>query len=179
MAEYIKLPDSSFVHKVWLARLAKDHLVSLYNMGSPTSKRCYRYSFVHFSFAKFLLAVPNAVMLDVRSVYSLVKDVADWFTLGILLGLQYASLEHIERNHPGDTTRRKQAMIAAWLEGNPHATWRQLADALKEMNQQFIAHNLEEANKTDRVAGTSPGLWCYHNNYYPYVHAYKCCTHYY
>ena len=57
---------------------------------------------------------------------------ADWFNLGVALGLSYDTLRAIESNHRGDARRCMTEMVIAWLQrkDNSQPSWRSLASTL-------------------------------------------------
>ena len=68
--------------------------------------------------------------LNVSNASKAVIDCPHWYQLGILLNVDYNTLEEISKKKLRD---RKAAVLDAWLKGNVNASWRQLADALKRM----------------------------------------------
>ena len=55
---------------------------------------------------------------------------ADWFQLGVQLGIKAAKLREIEKDHPGDVQRCKTEVLDWWLQNTPSVSWEKLADAL-------------------------------------------------
>ena len=57
---------------------------------------------------------------------------AEWFKLGVALGLSYDTLKTIESNHRGDAHRCQTEMVIAWLQlkDNSQPSWQSLASAL-------------------------------------------------
>ena len=57
---------------------------------------------------------------------------AEWFNLGVALGLSYGTLRAIECNHPIDARRCQTEMVIAWLQmkDNSQPSWQSLASAL-------------------------------------------------
>ena len=72
--------------------------------------------------------------LTFSSAYRAVLHCHDWHKLGILLNVDYKTLEEISSSKREEPSACKAAMLDAWLKGNPNASWRQLADALKDMD---------------------------------------------
>ena len=56
---------------------------------------------------------------------------AEWFKLGVVLGLSYDTLKIIEHNYR-DAHRCQMEMVIAWLrtKDNSHPSWQSLASAL-------------------------------------------------
>ena len=69
---------------------------------------------------------------------------ADWFKLGVALGLSYDTLKTIESNYRGDAHRCQTEMVIAWLrmKDNPQPSWQALASALssRSINRIEIAN---------------------------------------
>ena len=57
---------------------------------------------------------------------------ADWFHLGLSLGLEHSTLEKIEKKNHGDIDRCMTDMLAAWLQGQDKSapSWRALVAGL-------------------------------------------------
>ena len=81
--------------------------------------------------------------LTFSSAYRAVLHCTHWEELGILLNVDYNTLKEISLNREGPSAC-KAAMLKAWLKGNANASWRQLADALKDMGEILLVHELEE-----------------------------------
>ena len=70
---------------------------------------------------------------DTRSLRIVLNSIstiaADWFNLGLALGLSYDILKTIECNY--QTAQRCQIeTITAWLQSSLHSSWQRLASAL-------------------------------------------------
>jgi len=58
--------------------------------------------------------------------------VADWFPLGVQLGIRPAKLREIETDHPGDVWRRKFELLDWWHRNGQEVSWNALAHALEK-----------------------------------------------
>ena len=73
---------------------------------------------------------------DERSLGTILDSIstltADWFNLGVALGLSYGTLKEIESNHQGDARRCLTEMVIAWLQmkDNAQPSWQALVSAL-------------------------------------------------
>ena len=84
-------------------------------------------------------------LVDIRKF---LKNVVDWHSLGLELGLLYPTLEQIEEEQRGSIARCKTKMLAAWLQqqdcvsrkGIP--SWAVLKTALEEMGEHQIASEI-------------------------------------
>ena len=67
-----------------------------------------------------------------------------WYQFGILLKLDFKKLNDIHRR-PDDSTYNTLKMFQLWLNTNPHATRRQIIDALRKevIEENTIAHEYE------------------------------------
>ena len=85
---------------------------------------------------------------DLASVKRTLKNLVDWQSLGLELGLLYTSLEIIEREQLGNITACKTKMLAAWLQQqdnvskNGAPSWAVLKVALEEMGEGQLASDL-------------------------------------
>ena len=64
-------------------------------------------------------------------LYSVSAVAADWFNLGVALGLSYDTLKTIESDYPRDAPRCLTEMINAWLRNSSQPTWQGLVLALE------------------------------------------------
>ena len=68
--------------------------------------------------------------------------------MGLRLGVDYAELKKIERNHKfAGVERCKAEMIAFWQDNSGGATLRKLVSALVEIGHQRLAKELQEKYK--------------------------------
>ena len=80
--------------------------------------------------------------LTLKKLLKALADVSDWRTLGINLEVNYATLNKIERDYPKSVHQMSQ-MLYTWLSANTGATWEHIVTALREMNLNNIAKNIE------------------------------------
>ena len=91
----------------------------------------YTYSSVHVVYY-VLLYYPS----DKHSLKTILDSIstltAEWFNLGVALGLSYDTLRHIESNYQGHAHRCQTEMVIVWLQktDNVHRSWRSLVSAL-------------------------------------------------
>ena len=57
---------------------------------------------------------------------------ADWFPLGVQLGIRPAKLREIEMDHPGDVWRCKFELLDWWHRNAQEVSWNALAHALEK-----------------------------------------------
>ena len=75
---------------------------------------------------------------------------SDWESLGLLLGLESATLEAIGVKNLGKEQACKRKMLEHWLDGKDQVTefggptWQQLADCLKQLKEDSLAQDIDE-----------------------------------
>ena len=73
---------------------------------------------------------------DERSLRTILDSIstltAEWFNLGVALGLSYGTLREIDSNHRGEAHRCLTEMVGAWLKmkDNSQPSWQSLVSAL-------------------------------------------------
>ena len=76
---------------------------------------------------------------------------AKWFEFGLNLGLLYPTLEAIDANHRGNTSRCLMECLSKWLskadENVYPPTWQKLASALRKLEAKAVAENIEKTSK--------------------------------
>ena len=78
--------------------------------------------------------------LELKDVVIAVKDVTEWYDLGLQLGLPDATLASIAR-HP-DVAGHQRMMLSTWLQFDTGASWEKLAAALAVIGKNVIAENV-------------------------------------
>ena len=79
---------------------------------------------------------------------------ANWYELGLRLGLLKSTLDVIEKNHPHDVNRCMTECISQWLSRADNVNSRgganldSLSDALRSMNETAVAEKLSESTIT-------------------------------
>ena len=72
-----------------------------------------------------------------------VSDVAEWFDLGLQLGLPSATLRLIAADpNIKDIKSQRLAMLSEWLEYDTAASWEKLAAALATIGENVVAANV-------------------------------------
>ena len=76
-----------------------------------------------------------------------------WFKFGLNLGLLYPTLEAIDANHRGNTSRCLMECLSKWLrkaDKNLYPpTWQTLASALRKLDAHAVAENIEKISKVN------------------------------
>ena len=88
--------------------------------------------FNHNNYDYYLLIGPNHTAF-LKQVLKDIKEVTGWYSLGIQLEIGTSYLDHIEKNHSGDTERCKIEVIKLWLRNDQEPTMKKLAQAVEDM----------------------------------------------
>ena len=72
--------------------------------------------------------------------------VAKWQTLGTYLGMAPCEITEIEQDHPGDTARRRTAMLDKWLKKQENPSWMSVIEALEKMSELSLARHLRDVS---------------------------------
>ena len=73
------------------------------------------------------------------------KNLTDWQSLGLALGLLYPTLKKIDEDQRGKTDKCVMEMIAAWLEKKDNVTnpsWLVLQAALRKIDENELADKI-------------------------------------
>ena len=81
--------------------------------------------------------------LDVPKLFSALRDISDWYQLGIILGILPAKLRKIEENYRGND-RRKTETLDTWLQQTPNAPWSNVVSALQQMGENTVAKSVQQ-----------------------------------
>lgn len=73
--------------------------------------------------------------ITLKEIENELKEVtaADWYPLGVQLGLRPARLREIESNNARDAKRCKLDVLDWWLQNAPVISWEELASAVEGM----------------------------------------------
>ena len=91
----------------------------------------------------FPFAAPS---LTLKNLSEELVDVIQWYVLGIKLNLPQSVLTTIEVNHPRDVERCRLEMLMKWLQRTPTASWRDIVQALYEMNLNSVAQRVQRVH---------------------------------
>ena len=86
---------------------------------------------------------PNDLEFKLNNVVLAVSDVAEWFDLGLQLGLPSTTLRSIAVD-PSivDINSKRLAMLSKWLKSDTAASWEKLAAALDRIGEKVVAANV-------------------------------------
>ena len=77
-----------------------------------------------------------------KEVANALKEVSEWYQLGLQLGLTAGKLRTIESNHPRDAERCKTEVLAWWLQNATERSWKIIAEALDKIEYKVLAEEL-------------------------------------
>ena len=83
------------------------------------------------------LSPAASTCLTLREIENELSEVtgADWYPLGVQLGLRPPTLSEILNTYPLDTERCKQEVLHIWLRSTPEASWKSLAQAVQALGR--------------------------------------------
>ena len=100
---------------------------------------------------------PGDLEFKLQHIVIAVKDVGEWYDLGLQLGLPDSILAAIA-SHP-DIKGRQRLMLSEWLKYDTEASWDKLASALNIIGENVVAANVRsrfmKATVTTPVIDTS------------------------
>ena len=80
----------------------------------------------------------------VQQLVEQLREVDDWFILGVALGVSVSQLKEIERSNQGEGVKRwKVEMFQYWLNLNPTASWKDVTSALEQLGFFSLAARLK------------------------------------
>ena len=82
---------------------------------------------------------------DLFDIKMTLKNLTDWQSLGLALGLLYPTLKKIDEDQRGKTDKCVMEMIAAWLEKKDNVTnpsWLVLQAALRKIDENELADKI-------------------------------------
>lgn len=80
---------------------------------------------------------------DIRSLSYMLTEVYNWEVLGIHLGIKMHKLEEIKGKCQGDLEMCKNRLYDTWLRQNTDASWKEIVQALKLMEERNIADKIK------------------------------------
>ena len=88
--------------------------------------------------------IPVGSKLDLRRLTADLRDLTEWFRLGIRLGIKHSDLKKIESNYEGDVERCKTEMLDFWKKNDAKPSLKKLTKALEEMDYRNLANELRQ-----------------------------------
>ena len=80
---------------------------------------------------------------------------AQWYTLGLALGLEEEVLNSIEVDQSNKSVKCKRAMFRKWLESNPTASWNDLIKALVQIGEEETAEKVRKEFSPFQPSGSA------------------------
>lgn len=69
---------------------------------------------------------------------------AEWYQLGTQLKLQISTLNRIKKDNPNDSRACLSDALEQWHRQNPKASWENIANALKMMDENRLAEKIQK-----------------------------------
>ena len=89
------------------------------------------------------IVMSDRVKLELKDLVLAVKDVTDWYGLGLQLSLPRHMLDTIKAERlPVEDSMRLREMLSKWLDYDPEASWEKLASALEAIGKRAVAENV-------------------------------------
>ena len=86
----------------------------------------------------------SATQLKLKDVQNELKEVTEWYQLGIQLEVPVDKLCTIESNHSRDADRCKTEALIWWLHNIEDTSWGKLAKAVEAVGHSVLAKKLRE-----------------------------------
>ena len=83
---------------------------------------------------------PSDIKLELKDVVVAVREVTEWYDLGLQLGLPDYVLK-VVASHP-NVEEHQRMMLSKWLESDPSASWEKLAAALCTIGKKVSAEKV-------------------------------------
>ena len=85
----------------------------------------------------YFLSPAASTCLTLKEIENELSEVtgADWYPLGVQLGLRPPTLREIQNNYPLDTEQCRREMLDLWLCGAPDPSWKSLAQAVEALGR--------------------------------------------
>ena len=87
--------------------------------------------------------VQNTAVLNAENLFCELKTVANWYQLGIQLGLKAHELHAIEQDFQ-QKDRRMLAMFDLLLRSRPSLAWGDVVRALQQVGENVLAENIRK-----------------------------------
>ena len=85
-----------------------------------------------------------AVKPDVKTLCNELVSISDWRKLGLYFGVQDYELDQIERSRSAEGCDGwKRETFSLWLRRKSNASWRDVAGALRQMEENTVAERIE------------------------------------
>ena len=80
---------------------------------------------------------------DIRNLTNALREVSEWYQLGIILGILPVKLKKIEEDCQG-SDRRKIETLDTWLQQTPSASWSDVVSALQQLGKNAVAQSVHQ-----------------------------------
>ena len=90
-----------------------------------------------------LQVFPTTGKPDIRNLSNALKEVCNWYQLGIQLGVPTSELRKVEDEYQR-SDRRKSETLDTWLQQTPSASWSDVVSALQQMGENTVAESVRQ-----------------------------------
>ena len=77
-----------------------------------------------------------------KNIHSALKDLVDWKSLAIQLGMSATKVKEIDVNNQGQVADCRREMIQFWLQSDTSCSWQKLIGALKSTDHSALAEEI-------------------------------------
>ena len=93
--------------------------------------------------------------MELRDIQNELRDVTDWYQLGVQLGIKTANLDEIRVNNPHNAQQCKTKVLDFWLQNATECSWVKLAEAVEAMaGYAVLAEKLRKKTSQGKILGT-------------------------
>ena len=92
-----------------------------------------------------------------------------FFSIYLVLNVSQAHIEKIARENPHSEDDAKMALFSEWLRTSLKASWRDVIDALKKMNERALADEIEQKLRIEPEQQRAPIDLNPQSNFFYYV----------
>lgn len=117
-----------YVYSCYIDKNRETHAYKVLARCNPKEMRSVKTHYDHYNFQS-----GSNHVASLKQILRDTKQVTDWYSLGIYLGIPTSYLKHIEKNYSSDTERCRIEVIDCWLHSDPEPTQRNLAQAVEDM----------------------------------------------
>lgn len=93
--------------------------------------------------------------MDLKDVLGELREVTDWFYLGMCLGIPIAKLQAIKQDYK-HTDERKREVFLKWMEME-EPTWSKIVRVLREMGKKALANQI--AQNHGKIFSMDMDMW--------------------
>ena len=126
-----------FVHTGQIGNFIFHTVKDVHLLLSPAAFTMYYIVVLKMYISYYYLSPAASTCLTLREIENELSEVtgADWYPLGVQLGLRPPTLREIQKNYPLNTEQCRREMLDLWLCSTPEASWKSLAQAVQALGR--------------------------------------------